>query len=99
MAECRDFCAMCGGEGHTGNDPGDRFRPEHHAPEVGDEVAALVSLVWRQRQAPCRARRLTVDHLQRRLALAVAIGVGQVRLHHEPVAVLHQRGVARSGLN
>ena len=34
---------------------------------------------------------MPVDHLERRPALTAAVGVGQVRLHDQTVAVLHQR--------
>ena len=38
-----------------------------------------------------RYRGMPIDHLDRRLALGMAIAVGQLRLHHEAVAVFHQR--------
>ena len=32
-----------------------------------------------------------MDHVQRRLALGMTIGLGQITLHHQSVLVLHQR--------
>ena len=65
-------------------------RCHDHASEFGDEVGAVVSLVRPERQAPGRARGVPMDHLQRRLPLAMAVGVGQFRLHDQAVSVLHQ---------
>ena len=62
-----------------------------HAPEIGDEVGAVVSLIRPKRQAPGRAGGVAIDHLERRLSLAAAIRIGLICMHHEAVAVLHQR--------
>jgi len=49
------------------------MRGHDHPPEFGDEVATVVSLVRPERQAPGRARGAPIDHLKRRLPLAMPI--------------------------
>jgi hypothetical protein len=47
-----------------------------HPPERGYKVGTVLSLVRLEGQAPGRTLRVPIDHLERRLALAVTIGVG-----------------------
>lgn len=52
------------------------MRCNTHPPERGHKVGTVLSLVRPERQAPGRTLRVPIDHLERRLALAVTIGVG-----------------------
>ena len=83
---------MAGGAAVDGGMAGFLGDMRGHAglPQIGDEIGAVVSLVRPERPAAGRAWCVPVDHLQCRLALGVTVGLGDLRLHDQPVAVLHQ---------
>lgn len=56
----------------------------------GHEPGRVIPLIGTERQLPRRSGGMAMDHVQRRLALGMTVGLGQITLHDQPVAVLHQ---------
>ncbi len=67
------------------------MRGHDHLSEFGDEVGAVLSLICPKRQVSGRARGMPIDHLKRRLPLAMPICMGQFCLHDKSIPVFHQR--------
>ncbi len=83
---------MAGGaavDGGMAGFPGD-MRGDTGLPQVGNEVGAVITLVGPERQLAGCTRGVAVDHLRRRLALSMTVGLGDLGLHDQPFAVLHQ---------
>lgn len=59
--------------------------------QIADEFGGVIALVRAQRQPLGRAGGMAVDHVERGLPFGMAIGPGQLALHDQAGAVLHQR--------
>ena len=58
--------------------------------QVAHKTGAVLAPVRAERQLACRARRVGVDHGQRRPALGMAVGPGEIGLLEVSTPVLHQ---------
>ena len=59
--------------------------------QAENEARCVIPLVRPQRQLSGRSRGMAMNHVQCGLALGMAVGLGQVALHDQARAVLHQR--------
>ena len=59
--------------------------------QILDEFGRVIALVRPQRQPSGRAGGMSVDHVEHGLPFGMAISPGQLALHDQAVAVLHQR--------
>ena len=59
--------------------------------KVSNELGGVISLVRPKRQLTGRSRGVAVNHVERGTPLGAAVCLGQIALHDQAAAVLHQR--------
>ena len=65
--------------------------------QIGNEPGRIIALVGSKRQPSGRSGRMAVDHVQRGAPFGMTIRLGQVALHNQAAAVLHQRRRRENG--
>ena len=73
------------------------MRGDAGLPEFGDKIGAVLTLVGPEREAAGRSGRMAVDHVESRAPFGMAVGLSQVGLHDQTVAVFHQRRRRENG--